>query len=305
MRLNKVDLNLFVVFDAVYTERNLTRAAAVLHLTQPAVSNALNRLRASLKDQLFVRTPKAMVPTPVADNIIESVREALQLLGTSVEQGDLFNPLTASKTFRFSMNDVAETLIFPALITHIQKSAPNISLTNFALERRDIAQELASGAVDFAIDVPLLADPMLCHQPLLQSHYVCVARHDHPRVNDLMTTEHYVALNHILVSSRRSGLGHVDIALNALGLQRNVQLRVNHYLSVQNIVAQSDLVMTIPRALAVQMNLKVVDLPFEMPPVDWHLYWHRSADRDQANAWMRGVIIRQFELSARIATRPG
>ena len=296
MRLNKVDLNLFVVFDAVYTERNLTRAAAVLNLTQPAVSNALSRLRESLNDPLFVRTPKAMVPTPVADNIIGSVREALQLLDTSVQQGDKFHPISSQKTFQFSMNDVAETLLFPSLIAHVQRTAPDIILTSYPLDRRDIAQELASGNVDFAIDVPLIADPNLCHEPLLQSHYVCVARPDHPITADHISLAQYVDLKHILVSSRRTGIGHIDIALNALGHQRKIQLRVSHYLSVQSIVEQTDFMMTIPRALARKMPLKVWELPFDMAAVDWHLYWHKSADKDQANRWMRQAIKDQFEV---------
>lgn len=296
MRLKNVDLNLFIVFDAVYTERNLTRAAEVLNLTQPAVSNALNRLRVSLKDPLFVRTPKAMVPTPVADNIVGAVREALQLLGTSVLQGDVFNPSTATKTFKFSMNDVAETLLFPPLMAYIQRSSPEVCLASFPLNRREIPKELASGNLDFAIDVPLLSDPNLCHQPLISSNYVCVARKDHPEINNELTLEQYLSLRHVMVSSRRSGLGHVDIALNTLGYQRKIQLRVSHYLSVQNIVEQSDLILTIPRSLAGKLNLKVIDLPFDIPSVDWHLYWHKSADRDQANIWMRNSIIERFDI---------
>lgn len=291
MRLNQVDLNLFVVFDAIYTERNLTRAAEVLCITQPAVSNALGRLRNTLNDQLFVRTPQGMAPTPVAENIVGQVREALQLLNASVQEGDVFDPGVAEKTFSFSMNDVAEALLLPPLLERMQQEAPDIALTSYHVGRDDIPKELSSGQLDFAIDAPLISDPNLCHTPLMSESYVCLVRPDHPDVGNSLTMEQYMSLNHIHVSSRRSGLGHVDMTLNSLGYQRKIQLRVRHYLVAPQVVRHTNMALTVPLRVAQKANLKILELPFELPSLDWHLYWHKSADRDQANCWLRQSLL--------------
>lgn len=291
MHLKQVDLNLFVVFDAIYTERNLTRAADTLCITQPAVSNALSRLRHTLHDQLFVRTPQGMAPTPVSENIIGHVREALQLLNTSVQEGDFFDPLTANKTFNFNMNDIAESLMLPPLLECLQQEAPGIALTSYYVGRDDVATELASGQLDFAIDAPLISDPNLCHTPLLGAEYVCLVRPDHPDVGDELTLEQYLALDHIHISSRRSGMGHVDMALNSLGRARKIQLRARHYLVAPLIVHRTNMALTVPLKIAQESQLKIIPLPFEVPTLEWHLYWHKSADRDQANRWMRQFVL--------------
>jgi DNA-binding transcriptional LysR family regulator len=290
MRFNKVDLNLFVAFDVIYTERNLTRAAEVLCITQPAVSNALSRLRKTFNDQLFVRTPQAMIPTPVADNIIGKVREALQLLNISVQEGDVFEPKVAEKNFQLSMSDLAESLMLPTLFEYLQLQSPNITLSSYPVSRLEVVKEFTSGTLDFCIDVPLLKDKNLCHRSLVAWPYVCVVRHEHPMVGDTLTIEQYLKLQHIHISSRRKGYGHVDMALNRLGLQRKVQLRVKNYLATPDIVKCTDLALTIPLSLAQKFDLKIIALPFEVEKLEWHLYWHKSADRDQANRWLRESI---------------
>ncbi len=292
MRLNKVDLNLFVVFDTIYSERNLTRAAEVLSITQPAVSNALNRLRAALNDQLFVRTPQAMVPTPVADNIIGQVREALKLLTHSVQEGDVFIPAEAARTFKFSMNDMTESLVLPPLIEQLQIESPQIDIISYPFERRDMVTDLASGQLDFAIDIPVVSNTNLCHQRFSNSSYVCVVRHDHPSSQKRLTMDQTLAMGHILVSSRRSGLGHVDMMLNKFGKSRKISLRISHHLVAPEILRRCDLALTLPRSMAEQTGLKILELPFASEILDWHLYWHKSADNDPANQWIREKLFR-------------
>ena len=291
MRLNQVDLNLFVVFDAIYSERNLTRAAEVLFITQPAVSNALSRLRKTFNDQLFVRSPHGMVPTPVADNIILRVREALLMLNTSVQHGHEFVPAEAEKTYRFSMNDMAESIILAPLMETLHKSAPGIHVESFHVERENTTKELTAGTLDFSLDIPLVADPQLCHAPFSSSRYVVVVREDHPDVGDSLTLDQYLALKHIHISSRRTGIGHIDLALNALGRQRQIQLRVQHYQVAPQVLRCSDFALTVPIQNARAAGLKAVELPLSISPVNWHLYWHKSVDGDQANRWMRQVIL--------------
>ncbi|WP_299973984.1 LysR family transcriptional regulator [uncultured Pseudoteredinibacter sp.] len=291
MRLSQVDLNLFVVFDAIYTEKNLTRAAEVLCITQPAVSNALNRLRKTFDDQLFVRTPDGMMPTPVAENIVGRVREALQLLNMSVQEGDKFSPETSEKVIACSMNDLGETLILPPIMSHLQRLAPKMTLTSYYVPREDMAKELAAGSLDFAIDVPLVVDNNLCHAPLSGEDYVCVVRPDHPAVRNELSLKQYLELGHINVSSRRKGQSIVDHALNGMGMSRNIKVRVQHYMVGAKIVANTDLVWTLPIRLARQLDFKILPLPFDVPALNWHLFWHKSADDDHANKWLRNLFL--------------
>jgi DNA-binding transcriptional LysR family regulator len=291
MRLNQVDLNLFVVFEAIYAKRNLTRAAEVLCISQPAVSNALMRMRKTFNDQLFVSTPQGMVPTPVAENIAGRVGEALQLLNASVQEADLFQPATAQKVFRVSMNDLTEALLLPALGEILKLQAPGIRIESYFSNRRDVPRELAAGALDLAIDAPLINDPQLLHGPLRSERYVCMLRKGHPLADQTLSLKNYLSLGHIHISSRREGLGHVDTVLNKLGEVRKIQMRVQHYMVAPLIAMRTDLALTAPLGLVQGYDAIQMELPFELPSQEWHLYWHRSADRDQANAWLRDKLL--------------
>ena len=250
MNLNKVDLNLFIVFDAIYTEANLTRAGQIVGITQPAVSNALARLRETFNDPLFVRTAQGMVPTPMAQNIIGPVRNALQLLRVSVQESRTFNPLQANKTFRISMTDLTD-----------------------------------------AMDAPLNTDPQVRHVKLLEDRYVCAMRRGHPLAKDKLSVEEYLSLSHIHISSRRSGLGMVDLALGKMGQQRKIALRSQHYMMATQVIQQTDMAVTVPERFARRHDLHQIPLPVDIPPLETHIYWHESTDQDPANRWMREQMI--------------
>jgi len=296
MRLNKIDLNLFVVFDIIYTERNLTRAAEVLCLTQPTVSNALSRLRKTFSDELFVRTPQGMLPTPVAENNIGQIREALQLLGKSVHEGEQFDPGESSRVFRLSMTDVGEALLLPELMADLGRLAPGMMIESYHTSRRDLPMALSSGQLTLAMDIPEVADINLCHAPLFEERHVCVVRNNHPGIRGKLTLKQYLKLGHINVSNRRKGVGLVDAELNKLGHKRQVQLRLQHYMVAPEIVRHSDLALTVPKHWARETDLQILELPFEVPVQKSHLFWHKSADGDHANRWLRERILRLCEL---------
>ncbi|UXZ43286.1 LysR family transcriptional regulator [Pseudomonas soli] len=295
MNLSKVDLNLFIVFDAIYTEANLTRAGQIVGITQPAVSNALSRLRETFNDPLFVRTAQGMVPTPMAQNIIGPVRNALSLLRTSVQESRIFTPLQASKTFRISMTDLTEAVILPPLFQRLRRLAPALVIESFLCKRRETTKELAAGRLDFAVDAPLNTDPQVRHVKLMQDRYVCAMRPGHPQADDKLTLDGYLAMTHIHISSRRNGLGYVDLALGKMGVQRRVALRSQHYLMASQVLQQTDMVMTVPERFARRHQLRHQPLPVEVPPLETHLYWHESTDQDPANRWMREQIIELCE----------
>jgi len=295
MNLHKIDLNLFIVFDVIYRERNLTKAAESLHITQPAVSNSLNRLRQAFNDRLFIRQAGNMVPTPLAESIVDRVRSALSQLESSVSEHDNFDPKHSKKKFSFAMNDTAESYLLPLLMTYLEESAPHVAIESFSVPRADIPREFAAGEIDFALDVPLINETFLVNEPLIQDRYVCVARHHHPVLSDTsLTLENYLALPHIHISSRRKGQGYIDLHLNRLGLQRNIQLRVQHSRAAPLIAAKTNLVLTIPERLAKEHDLKIFDLPFDLPKIDWHLYWPASHTNDKAHNWMRNIILSLF-----------
>lgn len=290
MRLDQVDLNLFVVFETIYSERNLTRAAEILHVTQPAISNALNRLRSVYEDELFVRHPRGMLPTPVAENIIGHVRQALELLNSSLQEGAAFDPQRSEKTFVLSMNDLAEMLVLPQLLQQVRQQAPHVRVHNFYIGRDALVRELSAGQVDLAIDVPLVNDANVVHTPISAQAYVCMLRPGHPLLKRSLSLDDYLSLEHVHVSSRRTGGGYVDFALSKLGRKRHIAIRLQHYFAAPNVIRESDMALTVPRTLANRVDLPCVEVPFLLDSLDWHLYWHRSADSDGANRWMRDLI---------------
>jgi DNA-binding transcriptional LysR family regulator len=290
MRLDKIDLNLFIVFDALYRERSVTRVALTLNLTQPGVSNALNRLRQTFDDPLFVRSPDGMLPTPVADSIVADIRKGLALLRRTVGSNAHFNPLTAEKTFRLAMNDLTESMLLSPIQARLKSQAPHINLTSYYADSRVATEDLKSNAIDLLIDSQQVNAKELVSMPLLELPYVVVMRADHPLASNPFTLEQYLSAEHLHVSSRRKGRGHVDIALHSIGHRRNIKMRVQSYMIAEKVTEQNDLIWTAPDIPGNAGGLHKVPLPFEVEPLKLYLYWHKSADDDPANQWMRELV---------------
>lgn len=290
MNLHRIDLNLFAVFDAIYTAGSLTKAADVLCITQPAVSNSLARLRDMLNDPLFVRTGHSMTPTPVAQNIIVPAREALGLLRKSVQQSHIFEPETSTKSFNFACRDLLEVSIMPRLIARLQDFAPNISITNYETSRQKIVSSMASGNLDFFADSSNYTDIHIKKQCIATDRFVVLARKNHPMLKNELNMDTFLKLGQIHVSNRVTGPGPIDIALDKLGEKRRVVMRSQHFLTVPSAIAKTDLIACIPYHLAKHYDLAMYELPFDLPRLEYFLYWHISADHDSAHRWMREQI---------------
>lgn len=305
MRFLTLDLNLLRVFDAVMTEQNLTRAASRLAMTQPAVSNALRRLREALGDELLIRTAHGVKPTPRAENLWPAVRRALTELEEAITPEESFDIARAQNTFRLAMADATAALWLPALVRSIEREAPGLTIRMVPLTTREPRPMLLRGDIDMAVGffpgvVAQLAGGQgasvspIRHEQLYSGHYVCVMRKGHPLAGRDLTLDDYCASNHLLVSFSGRAHGLVDEALAQLGRERRILLTVNQFFTAGRVVATSDLITVLPRHLIASTGitgaLVTKELPFELPNVHVDMLWHERDTRSPAHKWLRAHL---------------
>jgi DNA-binding transcriptional LysR family regulator len=300
-----LDLNLLRVFDQVMTERNLTRAARNLAMTQPAVSNALNRLRDALGDRLVNRSGYGVEATPRALALWPAVSDALRQLEASITPGD-FVASEATNSFLIAMADATAAEIVPGLVEIIEGDAPGVSVRVVPLTTRDPRRMLDEGQVDLAVGFfpAVLADlsaqaqaggmAAFDHQRLYDGEYVCVMRRDHPLARGPFTLKRYCEAHHLLVSFSGRPFGFIDEALASLGRKRRVVLTVNQFFTAGRVVAGSDLLTVLPRhflrVTGREHELAQRPLPFDVPPVHVDALWHRRQGARSDHAWLRLAV---------------
>jgi DNA-binding transcriptional LysR family regulator len=293
-----LDLNLLRVFDAVMTEQNLTRAAGHLAMTQPAVSNAIKRLRESLGDELLIRTAYGVKPTPRAEALWPAVRQALASLEAAVTP-ESFDVSKAHATFRLAMADATAALWLPSLMRSIETEAPNVNIRMVPLTTREPRPMLLRGDIDLAVGFfPGVAAQLssdvsspIRHERLYSGQYVCVMRKGHPLAAKELDMDSYCKANHLLVSFSGRAHGLVDEALAQLGRERRILLTVNQFFTAGKVVANSDLVTVLPKHLIASTGMKDAlvwrELPFAMPAVHLDMLWHERDGRSPAHKWLR------------------
>jgi DNA-binding transcriptional LysR family regulator len=300
-----LDLNLLRVFDQVMAERNLTRAAKNLAMTQPAVSNALNRLRDSLGDKLVVRSGYGVEPTPRAVALWPAIADALRQMEASLTPGD-FVASEAVNTFVLAMADATAAELIPGLVEIIERDAPGVSLRVLPLTTRDPRPLLDEGRIDLAVGFfpAVLADltaqaqqagvAPFDHQRLYDGEYVCVMRRGHPLAKGPLTIKRYCDAHHMLVSFSGRPFGFVDESLASLGRKRRIVLTVNQFFTAGRVVSGSDLLTVLPRhfvkVTGIADELVLRDLPFEVPPVHVDSLWHRRQGQRSDHAWLRLAV---------------
>lgn len=301
-----LDLNLLRVFDEVMTERSLTRAAHKLSLTQPAVSNALRRLREAMGDELIKRSGQEMAPTPRALALWPAVREALRQL-QEVLAPSSFVAAEANTTFVLAMADATAAELMPRLVEILDRDAPGVSIRVVPLTTRDPRRLLDLESADLAIGYfpAVFADltaraqvgeaVAFTHQRLYGGEYVCVMRRDHPLVRGPLTLNRYCAARHLLVSFSGRPYGFIDEALAVIGRERRIVLTVNQFFTAGKVVANSNLLTVLPRhfvnvtGFADQLVLR--ELPFAVPTVHVDALWHHRVHRVSAHQWLRETIL--------------
>jgi DNA-binding transcriptional LysR family regulator len=300
-----LDLNLLRVFDAVMTEQNLTRAANRLAMTQPAVSNALRRLRDSLGDELLIRTAHGVKPTPRAENLWPAVRQALSGLEEAIAPEQNFDIADAHNTFRLAMADATAALWLPALVRSIEREAPKLTIRMVPLTTREPRPMLLRGDIDLAVGFFPGVTAQLAggqgasvspirHEQLYSGRYVCVMRKDHPLAQQELTVDNYCDSNHLLVSFSGRAHGLVDEALAKIGRERRILLTVNQFFTAGRVVATSDLMTVLPRHLIASTGITgaliTKELPFDLPNVHVDMLWHERDTRSPAHKWLRAHL---------------
>ena len=302
-----LDLNLLRVFDEVMAEGSLTRAARNLSLTQPAVSNALRRLRETLGDELVQRSGQGMAPTPRARAIWPAVREALAQLQSSLIPNE-FVPAEANTSFVLAMSDATAAALIPGLTETLEKQAPRVTLRVVPLTTRDPRSMLDEEACDLAVGYfpSMLADltartqsgepQPFFHQRLFTGEYVCVMRKDHPLAQGPLTIDAFCAARHMLVSFSGRPFGFIDEALATLGRERFVVLTVNQFFTAARVVANANLLTVLPlhflKVTGFADQLVFRPLPFEVSPVLVDAVWHRRNQQRSSHVWLREVVQR-------------
>ena len=292
MNWRAFDLNLLVVFDAVMQDRSVTRAGRRIGLSQPAMSHALNRLRDLLKDELFVRTPTGMRPTPRAEQLAALLRQTLREL-QQVLQPETFVPATADRRFSLAINNYAAVVVAPPLVTAVSTAAPSVQLDLRPSGTLDIIECLDRGDLDLAIgSLDRVGERFAC-TPLPEDEFVMVMRRGHPAGRGALSAKVLAGLTH-LDPPTGENTDFLDSWLSERGLTRRIALRAP-YLSARAILSRSDLAATLSRRIAQEFvrtdRLQIHELPVKSPVVRTTMLWHRRLDEHPAHRWLRDRII--------------
>jgi DNA-binding transcriptional LysR family regulator len=293
VNLRSLDLNLLVVFDALMIERHVSKAAERVALSQPAVSNALSRLRAVVDDPLLVRTSRGMEPTARALELHGPIRAALAEIQHSLSAPARFEPREARHHFVIGASDYMEFLVMPPLVKAVQGQAPGVDLTVRSLQLSSPEVALDNGEMDLAFGYFPSLPKRLRQMHMFTEHLECAVRKNHPMVRSRLTLDQYLRLPHLFVSSRRRS-GVVDEALARLGRSRRVAVSVPHFLVAPYIIVESDVIMTvnsrIARTYARTMPIRVLKPPLELPDFPISMVWHPRSDKDAGHQWLRARL---------------
>jgi DNA-binding transcriptional LysR family regulator len=293
MNWGAFDLNLLIVFDAVMQERSVTRAGNRIGLSQPAMSHALNRLRYMLKDELFIRTPDGMVPTPRAETLAQPLRSALSEMQLALEPA-AFDPAASDRRFALAVNNYAAVVLAAPLVAAVSAAAPAVSLDLRPSGTLDVVDRLDRGDLDLTVGSMDSPGERFATAPLFEDPFVMVMRRGHPVSRRKLTPAAVAALPHLDISSSREDTSFKDRWLAEHGLVRRIALRAP-YLSAASILVQSDLVVTLSRRIAQEFvrnhPLVICKPPYDSPLVRTVMLWHRRLDRHPAHRWLRDVIL--------------
>jgi DNA-binding transcriptional LysR family regulator len=297
MELKDIDLNLLVIFNQLLVERRVSKVADKLGLSQPAVSNALARLRKLTDDTLFLRTTRGMEPTPFAQQLAEPVSFALAMIHSAVNQKTSFDPATAKRSFTIDMTDIGEIYFLPTLMEELAKVAPGVTMSTVRNANVNLRDDMEVGHIDLAIGLLPQLKAGFFQRRLFKQRYVCMFRNGHRLDRRKVSLAEFSSADHVVVVSEGTGHGKVDELLERSGVSRNVLLTVPHFVAVGHILHHSDMVATVPERLAQALvepfGLVYVTHPATLPEIAINMFWHAKFHKDPANEWLRAVVFRK------------
>ena len=294
LNLRDIDLNLLVVFHELYKERRVAAVAESLGLTQPAVSNALSRLRRMLGDELFLRTGRGMEPTPYATQLAEPIAQALATIRDTLERQLEFDPAASVRKFTIAMTDLGEIHFLPRLMHRLAEVAPGVTISTVRNTSVVLSDELESGRVDIAFGLLPQLKAGFFQRLLFRQRYVCLFRKGHPLDKESMSLEDFESAQHVLVVAAGTGHATVNDAIERRAVRRNVRLSVPHFVALGHILASTDLIATVPeryvRESMAPFNLTYLPVPVPVPEFDVNLFWHARFHKEPGNQWLRSLI---------------
>ncbi|RSZ30807.1 LysR family transcriptional regulator [Variovorax beijingensis] len=292
-----MDMRLLAVFDEVYKTRSVTRAAENLDIPQTSVSLALARMRRQFNDPLFVRTAEGMVPTPHAADLLRPLRQALELLRVATRQQVVFDAGSSSRHFKICMTDVSHLEFLPRLIHRAAQVAPSIHIEVLRIGP-DTRRLLENGEADLAVGYMPELEAGFYQQQLFEQGFSCVVRKDHPRVAKRMTLTLFKREKHVAITAPGTGHDLLQQQLKRLGVERRLALSLPTLPGLGNLLAQSDLIATVPERVAQMLvsiaAVKLLVPPFELPAFAIKQHWHERFHLDPANRWLRSMIAEMF-----------
>jgi DNA-binding transcriptional LysR family regulator len=294
MDSKRLDLNLLVTLEALLIEQNVTRAAARLHLSQPAVSAQLNRLRSVFDDPLLIPAQRGMTPTVKATELLDPIRHALDEIRATVSSHRNFDPAKAEMSITIACTDYLQYALVEPLVFELRKTAPRVRIAIRNLDLPQLEAQMARGDVDLSLMTPAIAPPSLRTRHLFQERYVLIGRRNHPRLRGQLTAKRFAELEHVIVSLRGGGFATpVDNSLAALGLRRNVVLSAASFLFVPEIVSRSDFVALVPERLVYERtdSLRLVESPFPVEGFSVGMVWHERSHGHSGQRWIREAIV--------------
>ena len=301
MNINTVDLNLFLVFQAIYTTRSVTLAGDRIGMSQSAVSNALKRLRERFADPLFVRTPNGMVPTAVAAKLIEPIEEGLAKFNQAIDQTRRFDPATSNQLFRIAINDIGQLVLMPKLLAAALAQAPKVRFETVEVTPANCRQLMVDRRVDLAIGSWEPLGSGIYQQRLFEEGYVVLLGANHPLKSEKIELAEYLAAEHIVYRPSGASYDALQATLSGLNVldQRKVVLTAAHSLGLSTMVAASGLLLSLPERLAQAMaasgtDLRIAQLPFVVPPFPIKQQWHEQSHSDAGHQWLRRLVFDCF-----------
>jgi DNA-binding transcriptional LysR family regulator len=296
--LRRLDLNLLLVFDAVYRHRSVTAAADELAMSASALSHALARLRQSLADELFVRVGQAMRPTVRAEQLAVPIAGALRQLSDGLAQTGRFDPASSDRTFVISATDYTSFAVLPRFLAHMQRLAPRLCFRIVYASEKVAVDELAAGRIDFALGYTEGDDTLpagIEDFDWFSDQYVVIAHRDHPRIHGTLSLDAYLAERHVVVTPWNEIRGAIDYVLDRLALRRDVAVQLPSVLAAPFIIADTELIMTVPRhaaqALSGVVPVTLYPAPFAIPPYTLKVYCHAKHARSEAHTWLRQALL--------------